>query len=67
MIDEKSTYQIAKFLETLEQEIDFKIETVQIDNRKEFTNSMEEKLIVFELKLKEAKIKYKKILSYSSR
>lgn len=63
VIDE-STYQIAKFLETLEQEIGFKIETVQIDNRKEFTNSMEEKLPAFEMKLKETKIKYKKTRPY---
>ena len=66
MIDE-STYQIAKFLETLEQEIGFKIETVQTDNGREFTNLMEEKLTAFELKLKEAKIKYKKTRPYSPR
>ena len=65
VIDEKSTYQIAKFLEILEEEMGFKIKTVQTDNGREFTNSMEEKLPAFEMKLKEAKIKYKKILSYS--
>ena len=65
MIDEKSTYQTAKFLETLEQEIGFKIETVQTDNVRVFTNSMEEKLTAFELKLKEVKIKYKKTRPYS--
>ena len=31
---------MAKFLETLEQEIGFKIETVQTDNGREFTNLM---------------------------
>ena len=49
MIDEKSTYQTVKFLETSEEEIGFKIETVQTDNRREFTNSMEEKLTLFEM------------------
>ena len=43
----------------------FKIETVQTDNGREFTNSMEEKLITFEMKLKEVKIKYKKTQPYS--
>ena len=42
-IDEKSIYQTAKFLEILEEEIGFKIEIVQTDNGREFTNSMEEK------------------------
>ena len=32
VIDEKSTYQTAKFLETLEEEMGFKIKTVQTDN-----------------------------------
>ena len=49
----------------MEQEIGFKIETVQTDNGREFTNSMEEKLTAFELKLKEANIKYKKTRPYS--
>ena len=49
----------------MEEEIGFKIETVQTDNGREFTNSMEEKLTAFEVKLKEAKIKYKKTRSYS--
>ena len=57
MIDEKSTYQTAKFLETLEEEMGFKIKNVQTDNGLEFTNSMKEKLILFEMKLKEAKMK----------
>ena len=43
----------------------FKIETVQTDNGREFTNWMEEKLILFEMKLKEANIKYKKMRPYS--
>ena len=45
--------------------MEFKIETVQIDNGREFTNSMEEKLILFEMKLKQVKIKYKKTRLYS--
>ena len=65
VIDEKSIYQTAKFLERLEEEIVFKIKTVQTDNGREFTNSAEEKLTAFELKLKEAKIKYKKTRPYS--
>ena len=32
VIDEKSTYQTAKFLDTLEEKIGFKIKTVQTDN-----------------------------------
>ena len=64
-IDKKSTYQTAKFLETLEEEIGFKIKTVQTDNRRKFTNSMEKKLTLFEMKLKEANIKYKKTRPYS--
>ena len=51
-IDKKSTYQTAKFLDTLEEKIGFKIKTVQTDNGREFTNLMEEKLTAFELKLK---------------
>ena len=43
----------------------FKIEIVQTDNGREFINSMEEKLTAFELKLKEANIKYKKTRLYS--
>ena len=39
----------------------FKIKTVQIDNGREFTNSMEEKLTAFELKL----ITYVKLLCYN--
>ena len=49
----------------MEEKIGFKIKTVQTDNGREFTNSMEEKLIAFEMKLKEAKIKYKKTRPYS--
>ena len=64
-IDKKSTYQTAKFLETLEEEIGFKIKTVQTDNGRKFTNLMEEKLTLFEMKLKKAKKKYKKTRSYS--
>ena len=65
VIDEKSIYQTAKFLDTLEEEMGFKIKIVQTDNGREFTNSMEEKLTAFELKLKEANIKCKKTRSYS--
>ena len=38
----------------------FKIKTVQIDNGREFTNSMEEKLTAFELKLNNLNEEYNK-------
>ena len=43
----------------------FKIKIVQTDNGREFTNSIEEKLTAFEMKLKGANIKYKKTRPYS--
>ena len=65
IVDEKSSYQTSKFLETLEEELGFKIKTVQTDNGMEFTNSERGKETLFELKLKELGIHYKKIRPYS--
>ncbi len=53
IVDEKSTYQTTKFLETLEAELGFKIEKIQSDNGREFTNAENGKKTLFELKLEE--------------
>lgn len=65
VVDEKSTYQTAKFLEKLEERFGFKIKTIQTDNGKEFTNGEDGKKTLFELKLEEKGIEYKKIRPYS--
>ena len=65
IVDEKSTYQTSKFLGSLEEELGFKIKTVQTDNGMEFTNSELSKETLFEKKLKEFGINYKKIRPYS--
>lgn len=41
IVDEKSTYNKAKFLETLEEKMGFKIHTIQVDNGYEFVNDKE--------------------------
>lgn len=38
IVDEKSSYETAKFLENLEDEMGFKIHTIQVDNGYEFVN-----------------------------
>ena len=53
IVNEKSTYQTTKFLETLEAELGFKIEKIQSDNGREFTNAENGKKTLFELKLEE--------------
>lgn len=65
VISEKSTYETTKVLEILEEEFSFKIKMIQTDNGKEFTNCEKEKLSLFELKLKELGIEYKRIRPYS--
>lgn len=65
IVDEKSTYQTSKFLENLEKEIGFKIEKIQSDNGKEFTNAENGKKTLFELKLEEMGIEYQTTRPYS--
>lgn len=65
IVDEKSAYNTAKFLETLEEEMGFNIKRIQTDNGREFTNSMEERETSFEKKLKEKGIEYRKTRPYS--
>ena len=65
IVDEKSTYQTTKFLETLEAELGFKIEKIQSDNGREFTNAENGKKTLFELKLEELGIEYMRTRPYS--
>ena len=65
VVDEKSVTHTAKFLETLEEEMGFKIKTVQTDNGREFVNETLEKESMFEIKLKELNIEYKRTRPYS--
>ena len=65
IVDEKSTYQTTKFLETLEAELGFKIEKIQSDNGREFTNAENGKKTLFELKLEELGIEYMTTRPYS--
>jgi len=64
-VDEKSTYQTTKFLETLEAELGFKIEKIQSDNGREFTNAENGKKTLFELKLEKLVIEYMRTRPYS--
>ncbi len=41
IVKEKSTYETSKFLEKLEEEMGFKINTIQVDNGYEFVNDLE--------------------------
>ena len=65
IVDEKSVTHTANFLETLEDEMGFKIKTVQTDNGREFVNETIEKESMFEIKLKELNIEYKRTRPYS--
>lgn len=65
IVDEKSTYQTAKFLDGLEKELGFKIKKIQSDNGREFTNSENGKKTLFELKLEELEIEYQTTRPYS--
>ncbi len=65
IVDEKSVTHTANFLETLEDEMGFKIKTVQTDNGREFVNESLEKESMFEIKLKELNIEYKRTRPYS--
>ena len=65
IVDEKSVTHTANFLETLEEEMGFKIKTVQTDNGREFVNETLEKESMFEIKLKELNIEYKRTRPYS--
>ena len=65
MGDTPSTYQTTKFLETLEAELGFKIEKIQSDNGREFTNAENGKKTLFELKLEELGIEYMRTRPYS--
>ena len=65
VVDEKSVTHTANFLETLEEEMGFKIKTVQTDNGREFVNETLEKESMFEIKLKELNIEYKRTRPYS--
>ena len=65
IVDEKSVTHTANFLETLEDEMGFKIKTVQTDNGREFVNETLEKESMFEIKLKELNIEYKRTRPYS--
>ena len=65
IVNEKSTYQTTKFLETLEAELGFKIKKIQSDNGREFTNAENGKKTLFELKLEELGIEYMRTRPYS--
>lgn len=67
IVDEKSVTNTALFLLDLEERMGFKIETVQTDNGREFTNDPEqnEKYSIFEKVLQSKGIRYKKTRPYS--
>ena len=65
IVDEKSVTHTSQFLLTLETEMGFSIKTVQTDNGSEFTNTVGNKLSLFEKTLVRLGIKYKKTRPYS--
>lgn len=67
IVDEKSVTHTGRFILELEKNLGFKIDTVQTDNGKEFTNDPDitDKETIFEKNLKDLKIVYKKTRPYS--
>lgn len=67
IVDEKSVTHTSEFIEKIEENMGFKIKTVQTDNGREFTNSPEEtgKKSAFEKTLDKSGIKHKKTRPYS--
>ena len=67
IVDEKSTYNTAKFLETLEEKMGFKIHTIQVDNGYEFVNDKEKtnKITAFAKVAKEKGYEIKRTRPYS--
>ena len=67
IVDEKSTTHTSEFIKDLEENLGFKIHTIQTDNGSEFVNNSEEskRETSFELKLKELGINHKRTKPYS--
>lgn len=67
IVDEKSVTHTANFILRLEENLGFKIKTVQTDNGREFVNDMEmtNKKTIFEKNLEELNIEYKNTRPYS--
>lgn len=67
VVKEKSTFETTRFLESLSQELGFKIHTIQVDNGSEFVNDNEltNKKGAFELKVLELGYELKRIRPYS--
>lgn len=67
IVEEKSTYETAKFLETLEEKMGFRIKTIQVDNGYEFVNDKEktDKINAFMRVANEKGYEIKRIRPYS--
>lgn len=67
IVKEKSTYESANFLKTLEIEFGFKIKTVQVDNGYEFVNDPDktDKITMFQAMANRLNIKIKRTRPYS--
>lgn len=67
LVEEHNTYETAKFVLGLEKALGVKIETIQTDNGKEFTNNEldTEKTSLFQKALEHLNIKHKKTRPYS--
>jgi len=67
IVDEKSCYNMSKFIMKLEERLGFKIITVQTDNGSEFVNNQEEtkQKTLFEQTLKKLGMKHKRTRPYS--
>ena len=67
IVDEKSTYNTSKFLKTLEEQMGFKIDTIQTDNGTEFCNdyTITNKLSLFEYTAMSLNIKHIRTKPYS--
>ena len=67
IVDEKSVTNTSRFIRTLEEKMNFKINTVQTDNGSEFVNNQVEtnEPTLFELTLEELGIKHRRTRPYS--
>ena len=67
IVDEKSVTHMANFILRLEENLGFKVKTVQTDNGREFVNDKEisNKKTIFEKNLEELNIEYKNARPYS--
>lgn len=68
IVSEKSTYSTSMFVKTLEQQLGFKIETIQTDNGAEFVNTSvtDRKSTMFEDTLRKLNIKHRRTRPYST-